>query len=298
MLVYNGPVRASAGGQELYGHGTQAFPCGCYYNDPYVSEVPWHWHEEIEVVFVKEGEMAYLASGTSYHLRPGDAVFVNSGVPHAERACDGAHSLEGDLVFHPRLLFGSEESAIWQRYLSGLKAPNAPRSCMMRAEGADWEREAISCIERAHTAVAEEERYFEIVARDLLTKMALLILDHAEVSGEENVALVETFEVERVKQMARFVEDHYADRLSVADVASAGNVSEREAQRAFRRALGVSPMEYLANYRLFVASQMLKSTDATITEVGRSCGFASQSTFARRFRERYGHAPSEHRAVG
>lgn len=98
--------------------------------------------------------------------------------------------------------------------------------------------------------------------------------------------------------MIQFIEDHYAEELSVGDIAAAGGVSEREAQRAFKGALGECPMEYLTNHRLFVASQMLKSTDATAGQVARDCGFSSQSYFARRFRERYGHTPSEHRRAG
>lgn len=61
MLVYNGPVKANAQGEELYGHGTAGFPCGCYYNDPLVAEVPWHWHEEYEVVVVTYGELLFAA---------------------------------------------------------------------------------------------------------------------------------------------------------------------------------------------------------------------------------------------
>ena len=79
MLVYNGPVRANAQGEELYGHGTADFPCGCYNNDPLASEIPWHWHAECEAVVVTYDELVFLAGGTAYHLRTGDAAFVNAG---------------------------------------------------------------------------------------------------------------------------------------------------------------------------------------------------------------------------
>lgn len=61
---------------------------------------------------------------------------------------------------------------------------------------------------------------------------------------------------------------------------------------------GERPMEYLTNQRLFKASQMLKPTGAATGQVARNCGFSSRSYFARRFRERYGHTPSEHRNAG
>ncbi len=298
MLVYNSPVRANAKGEELYGHGTAGFPCGCYYNDPLVSEVPWHWHAEYEVVVVTYGELVYLAGGESHHLRAGDAAFVNAGVPHAERAWEGSHAVEGDLVFHPRLLWGTTDSDVYTRYLSRLEAPGAPAACALRGDGEAWEREAIACIARAHTAVADEERFFEVTAREALTRAVLLVMDNTPRASALDGAAPDPLGMGRVRDMIQFIEDHYAESLSVGEIAAAGGVSEREAQRSFKGALGESPKEYLTSHRLFVASQMLKSTDATAGQVARDCGFASQSYFARRFRERYGHTPSEHRRMG
>lgn len=298
MLVYNGPVRANALGEELYGHGTAGFPCGCYYNDPLVSEVPWHWHEELEVVYVTTGELLYLASGDSYHLHAGDAAFVNAGIPHAEIDWAGTHALEGDLVFHPRLLYGSDDSAIWEKYLKHLTAQDAPKACAFHADGEPWEREAISCIARAHTAIADEEPYFEVTAREQLTRLCLLVLGHASAGDMSPRESVTTQAMDRLKHMIKFIEDHYAEELTIGDIADAGNVSAREAQREFRQILGERPMEYLNNHRLFVASQLLKSTDHAVGQIAHDCGFGSQSYFSKLFSARYGHSPGQHRTLG
>ena len=42
-------------GRELLEHGTVQFPVACYHDDLQESEVPWHWHEELEAVVVTEG---------------------------------------------------------------------------------------------------------------------------------------------------------------------------------------------------------------------------------------------------
>lgn len=206
--------------------------------------------------------------------------------------------MEGDLVFHPRLLYGTAESDLWVKYLSRLEAPSAPRAYALRGNGEPWEQEVVACITRAHTAIADEERFFEATARDMLTRAVLLILDNAPEAAATDGIAPSSRGMDRVRDMIQFIEDHYAEELSVGDIAAAAGVSEREAQRAFKGALGERPMEYLTNHRLFVASQMLKSTDATAGQVARDSGFSSQSYFARRFRERYGHTPSEHRRVG
>ena len=298
MIAYNGPILVSADGVELYSHGSSSFPCGCYFNDPRSNEVPFHWHDEYEFVIVQEGELLYLAGGERYVLRKGDAAFINGGVPHAEQALDNKSAMEGDLVCHPRMLYGDKDSALWIKYFRRFAQPDAVQSCALRANGEPWEREAVRLIGCAFEDIACEHKFFEASSREALTHACLLIL--ANVHGQSQQTEVQAYArtVDRLKNMIRFVEERYAEDLTINQIASAGGVSAREAQREFQAMLGVRPMEYLTNHRLFVASQQLKSTDASVGEVARICGFASQSYFTKRFRERYGHTPSQHRSIG
>jgi AraC-like DNA-binding protein len=298
VITYNGPILVNASGVELYSHGTAAFPCGCYFNDPRSNEVPFHWHDEYEVVVVQEGELLYLAGGERYVLRKGDAVFVNGGVPHAEQALNDKSAIEGDLVFHPRLLYGDKTTALWINYFRHLAQPGAVQSCALRADGEPWEREAAQLYAKAFEVIAYEKRFFEALARDYLTHATLLVLANHPLQEETASEVSYMRSVDRLKGMISFIEEHYAEDLTIDQIARAGGVSQREAQREFQSVLGVRPMEYLTNHRLFVASQMLKSTDASVGEVARSCGFGSQSYFTKRFRERYGHTPSQHRSEG
>ena len=41
-------------GRELNAHGTAAFPVACYHDQLEIDPVPWHWHEELEVLVVTE----------------------------------------------------------------------------------------------------------------------------------------------------------------------------------------------------------------------------------------------------
>lgn len=298
MITYNGPILVDALGVEQYGHGTASFPCGCYFNNPLKNEVPFHWHDEYELVVVQEGELLYLAGGERYLLRKGDAAFVNAGVPHAEQAWEGRDAMEGDLVFHPRLLYGDKGSALYINYFRHLAQPEAVRSCALRGDGEPWEREAAELAQIAFEAVAYERQFFEATAREALTKAVLLILANHPLDQQESQPEAYVRNVDRIKSMVGFIEEHYAQELTIEQIAQSGGVSQREAQREFAAHVGSRPMEYLNNHRLFMASKLLKGTDASISEVARSCGFGSQSYFTKRFRERYGHTPSEHRRAG
>ena len=49
--------------RELMEHGTAAFPIACYHDDLQAEPVPWHWHEELEVLVVSEGMILATAGG-------------------------------------------------------------------------------------------------------------------------------------------------------------------------------------------------------------------------------------------
>lgn len=298
MITDNGPIRVGPSGVELYSHGTLGFPCGCYYSTPLTAEVPWHWHEEMEFVHFREERMLYLAGGERFVGRPGDGVFVNGGVPHSELPIDGVACAEGSLVCHPKMLYGDRSSALWTRYFRHLFVVGAPQVVRLKRDGEPWEREAIALTREAWEAVANEDEFFEETCRANLTRVCLLIVTHVQptLTKAESVTLLRN--TDRIKDMIRFVETHYDEEVTIDQIASAGGVSQREAQREFQELVGMRPMEYLVDHRLFVASQLLKTTDAGIGEIAVGCGFSSQSYFTKRFRERYGHTPSHHRALG
>ena len=64
-----------------------------------------------------------------------------------------------------------------------------------------------------------------------------------------------------------------------------------EAFRSFRKYLGVSPKEYLTNYRLNIAASLL-STGTAVKEVALACGYMDIYSFSKAFKKRFGCSPS------
>jgi AraC-like DNA-binding protein len=60
----------------------------------------------------------------------------------------------------------------------------------------------------------------------------------------------------------------------------------------FIRLLGVPPMHYLANWRMQVATQKLRTTSASLAQVGESVGYDSEAAFSRAFKKAFGIAPA------
>lgn len=281
--------------RELVRHGAPPFPLACYWHDgETVNRVPWHWHEELETVLVKAGRAVVFVEGERRKLGPGEGCFIAAGALHNARR-EGEEPLDlHSMVFHPRLVGGGVESVFWQNYLQPLLAEGANR-CVWLSEGVPWEREALEAMEAAWRACGEEPPGFEFLAREGLSRLVFLLSAHrpAVKKGPSEKALRDG---ERIKAMLRFVQEHYHEELTAARIAGSAALSESECLRCFRSMVGTTPMQYVKQFRVQRAAELLESTEEKVAAVGAACGFQEMSYFARTFRALKGKPPSRYRA--
>ena len=116
-------LNLSRDNKELKPHGTIDFPCAGYsssYRDSEDDIIPWHWHPELEILYIKSGNLKLKLPEKTFHLTPGDGFIVNSNVLHyaaAEPLCE-LHSI----VFSPLLITGWEGSVFAEKYIGPLDA--------------------------------------------------------------------------------------------------------------------------------------------------------------------------------
>lgn len=98
----------------------------------------------------------------------------------------------------------------------------------------------------------------------------------------------------QVRRVLDWLDAHFAEPLTVDDLAAVGGVSARALQAAFRRIHGCTPMEALAARRLQAARDALQAATpaTTVTQVATDCGFFHFGRFARDYRQAFGELPS------
>jgi transcriptional regulator GlxA family with amidase domain len=87
-----------------------------------------------------------------------------------------------------------------------------------------------------------------------------------------------------------------AQLWSVRALADVAVMSRSAFSDRFRALVGEAPMRYLTELRLTRAARLLRTTDATLTDVARSVGYGSEDALSRAFKARFGEAPSVFRA--
>lgn len=281
---------------ELKIRGTLMFPCACYFSDisDYVTgDIPWHWHEEVEVVVVSSGAMNMSLNGMNFTLKKGEGAFINSNVLHSMQIIGDAGCILNTFVFHPSLISGAAESIFLQRYIRPLvecdTLPGVPFYCHI-----EWQRQAVHCIQEAYEYYKEEEFGYELIVREKLSHMWYLIVKNmVSVLKQQNHNV--NHNIVRIKAMLDFMHHNYEKPLDLQQIAAVVNISERECLRCFQKNIGITPIQYLLKYRISVAAHLLEDTDIPITEICNRVGFDNTSYFSKIFKRFMHFTPSDHR---
>ncbi|HEY5845660.1 MAG TPA: GlxA family transcriptional regulator [Nakamurella sp.] len=100
---------------------------------------------------------------------------------------------------------------------------------------------------------------------------------------------------EPVRDLLSWLRDHLTDDLSVAALARHINLSERQFTRVFKSEVGATAADHVEAVRLESACRLLETTNRTIEQIARTCGFGTPETMHRTFRRRLNTTPGDHR---
>lgn len=91
------------------------------------------------------------------------------------------------------------------------------------------------------------------------------------------------------------IREQYAESLELDTLARLSHTSLRNFQRRFKRLFQTTPMEYLRQFRVGKACQLLVETNATVATVAAECGFCDHSHLNREFRRFVRSSPGDYR---
>lgn len=282
-----------ASGRELLQHGTVDFPIACYHDDFTNMDVPWHWHEEFEAVLITKGTCTVAAGNERKVISAGEGFFINSEILHGCWDTEKTGCVFHSLVFHPRLVGGSLDSVFHHSYIAPLLAPSAPEFTALSPD-IPWQNAALSAIETAWQSYVQDAPGFEFRVRNALSELVFLLCSNLPASAPQ--ASRKTLrDAERIKIMLGYIHSHFGEELTTKAIAASALISESEALRCFRSTIGISPIQYLKQYRIQQAALELAASQEAVADIASRCGFQDMSYFTKSFREAMGMTPSQYR---
>lgn len=94
-----------------------------------------------------------------------------------------------------------------------------------------------------------------------------------------------------IKEALTYIEQNFQNDISVEDIASVCGLNRSYFGKIFRDTVGKSPQEFLLNYRMVKATELLKLTNLSIGDISNAVGYSNQLHFSRAFKNIYGESP-------
>ena len=254
--------------------------------------VPWHWHKALELFFIESGVLEYNTPKGKMIFPAGSGGLVNSNVLHMTRPkAEGEKNIQLLHIFDSSFIAGEQGSRIEQKYVTPIISASQIEIIPLYPDNPEHV-DVLNLINKSFY-ISEQDLGYEIKLRETLSKIWIHLLAIAQPTVEKKNNYHKTNN--KLKMMMVYVHEHYAEKISVAELATAAFTSERECFRAFHDCLHMTPVEYIKSYRLQMACQMLANGQESITFISHSCGLGSSSYFGKVFREYIGCTPLEYR---
>ena len=274
--------------EEISGMNPE-FPFVKHFTDYSKSSVPWHWHAEFEIQLVLSGVLTVHTTSGDFAFKAGEAFFMNSNVLASKEGDD--ECTEESFLFHSVLLSGHFKSIFETKYILPILNNRGLEIIEIRGTG-DNQKKIISRL-KSISELAEMENT-EFLIRNELSLIWMGLLE--EMKNQEPKAIKSRgLKNDRLMTMMAYIHGNFAEKITLEELADSAAVSKREVLRCFQESIHKAPFEYLKEYRIMKAQELLKNTNLSITEIALATGFSNGAYFTKTFRELTAMTPGAYR---
>lgn len=280
--------------KELKEHGSFSFPVHVSIEKIEAYEQGlflWHWHPEIELTLVLSGEMTYQIDDNTYVLSKGDGLFCNSNSLHSGHMRENQECTYLSVTFHPRFLYGYENSILQTKYVDFITS-NELWSSLMLEKQTSWQQEVLADIQSIY-------ELFENAPIDLELQTHMILLGiwqklYRYFMSQPSDEWKPKPHLNRLRDILLFIDERYNQEISLDEVAKSANICKSECCRFFRKHMGMTIFDYILHLRIQNSLPLLKKMDS-ITQVSSAVGFSSPSYYSQIFKRYMKCTPMEYK---
>ena len=238
------------------------------------THFPPHLHDAIEMVYVTKGTLELGVGQELYHMEKGDFGIVFPNMIHHYQVFGGCESRALYILVSPKILPNYMEDM--QKF-----CPNYPvisKECL--------HVDVIKAVKSLIDVEKENKRliqaYVQMIFAHLFSEMEMVEKD---VVAEDDI----------IYRSVEYVDKNFRGKITLDEMASDLGINKYALSRLFSKTFHCNFVTYVNGVRLNYAVSMLDGTTESITNICYDCGFDSQRTFNRVFKDRYRVTPREYR---
>lgn len=247
-----------------------------------INYTMYHWHKDIELVFVLDGEARFFVENQNYLLSQNDILLINSNTLHSSE------------YEKPNLILVLQiDPQYFENYYRGFS--NILFDCksvgLVKTDKYDDIRKLLA--EMMLVINRKQEAYYIRIQQLLFELILLLLKRHKRNELTNSKTIIK--DNEQLSRIIKYIDENYKNNITLSDLASLVYMNESYFSSYFKKNIGISLTKYLAAMRLQNSIKDLLSKDKNINEIALSNGFPNEKSYFKVFKQRYGITPTQFR---
>lgn len=301
-------------------HGTPENPFSQYHISDVkrAFQIPVHWHDELEIIYVKHGKLHVTISGENYIGNPKEAFVVSPGSLHFMGSPTGDVdyytflfpveyiSFQTDDIMEKTILFPLKHGRVMIKpQINDMAEDICERLIEINTN--------ISCLKKKTSESTEERKNRENHKYNKSDDIAVSNINEANINAQFETKMTLIKFIRKMwqnglilenaangtntteKEMITYIRQNYAREISLQEFGMQFHLSEKYVSRYFKEHFHITLSQYINHLRLEHARQLLQESTVPVTEVALQSGYQNVSYFIRCFKKMYGVSPLKYR---
>ena len=263
---------------------------------------PIHGHDFIELVYVTDGEGEHIVEGDLYQLSAGDVFIINPGEKHTYKIKQGTQLGIINCLFMPTLFdevwlrgLGISDSMDYYYVHPFLEKCERFHHCLnLRGQEAE---DILSKFEEMSFEFAAKRNGYTSLIRLQLVQL-LILLSRIYVKRNVSISPTNVRNQERkifVQRICGYLERHYDQKLTLANLSDLFNISPRHLNRIFKEETGKTVIEFVHHVRINRSKKLLLDSNEKVISIAMDVGYDDPAFFTRLFTRKVGCSPGRYR---
>lgn len=249
---------------------------------------PFHWHRELEILYILNGHATVHMDGNRYELNPQDAIVIDYSKIH--EVLYALPQTMGICIHISRQLLhrflDTPELIGFQCNASDLSPESKDAYLALREH-----------LKQLTVLYVDQKNTYQLRSTALILEILATLIENFSISHTKSDSETSLGNMRRLEQICDYVEHHYNKEIMLQDAADELGLTKEYFCRFFKQNTGSSFIRYVNQVRLNHIYQDLLHTDDSIQEIMERHGFFNQKLFYRMFKERYECTPRELRTM-
>lgn len=244
-----------------------------------------HWHNGLEIIYLLEGsEDCYLGEEACIRMKKGDFLVINSRVVHSVQCPRQCREMLLQIPY-----------PMMKRYIPQIDGLEfVCEKITGKKQRADTSQvEEVLCVLSGLHPFQSPEETLEFYSQ-MYHLLAVLVKDFSVSVTSEKMEISEKY-MERLGMITSYVKEHYAEDLTLQEIARLVSLNPDYFTRFFKKYMGMTFLDYVNSVRMEHIVRDLQKTDLSVQQLLEIHGFTNYKLFMKMYRERFESTPGKMR---